>query len=254
MLGEFRTSLAPAGGQADGFGVDLAFDFAADFLPCSVVPCASTYTRLVAGAIFAESIRSIYHRTIHFSSAKVFMFWPILFGFVVTCLMFTFLLAIHEFSHVAVMKIYGITPERVVIGWPTVIRVKIGGVPHQFGLLPLFGYAYCEKILSNTTPRVRAIIALSGPVGSMLLGWVLLIYAPIGGGWICHTAGMASMMIAAMNLIPLPPMDGWHILTYVLSKKGVVVSDTMQRILLGMGIFVAILSVFVVQHIDAAFT
>lgn len=176
----------------------------------------------------------------------------ILFGVVVTSLLCFFLLILHEYGHVVAMMRYGIKTEYVVIGWPTIFRVRIGGLPHHVGIVPVFGYAYATDFIKASL-RTKAMIAIAGPIASLLLGLFLLgilFFTP--GNGLLSMAAWGSLILAGLNLVPLPPMDGWHAAKYWLSNRGVVVSEEVERNLFVAGIAFVWFTVLVASSLDAA--
>lgn len=181
--------------------------------------------------------------------AYILLLIVIVTGVAITSLMCVFLLVLHEWGHISAMLKFGIKPELVVIGWPTAFKCKVNGVPHHFGWFPVFGYTQSAGLLTITT-RKKAIIALAGPLTSLLLGLMLLPLAVVMQNWVIHLAGWGSLVIAVMNIVPLPPMDGWFIGKYLLEKKGIKLSENTERGLYVAGIAVACFSVFLLQEIN----
>lgn len=176
----------------------------------------------------------------------------ILFGVVVTSLLCFFLLVMHEYGHVAAMMRYGIKTEYVVIGWPTVARVRIGGLQHHIGLIPLFGYAYSTELM-KVSPRARLMIALAGPLASLLLGLFLFgVLSVTPDNWLLSMAAWGSLALAGLNIVPLPPMDGWHVVKYLLARRGGAVSEEMEHNLFVAGIAFVWLTVLVASSLDVA--
>lgn len=158
-----------------------------------------------------------------------------------------FLTLIHEYGHVVVCDALGIKVDKVVVGWPVVYRNESRGLKHEIGVIPVFGYVAAPSLVSRPV-QDRALLAAAGPLASILLGLVLLAVDWVFPVWLINVAGHGSLTLAAVNLIPLPPFDGWPICQYFLSKCGVEVSDKAQRVLMVAGAATIGLSVLVVDR------
>ncbi len=148
-----------------------------------------------------------------------------------TCVLFNLLLIFHELGHITAMSYYKIVPEYVAVGWPAMIKIRIQKVPYHIGILPFFGYAYSKALFQNNVPlNEAAVIALAGPVTSIILGSVMLFIDPTKGSLI-YNGGIVSLLIGVTNLIPLPPMDGWHIMRNLMHKNGLEIPDRHAKLL-----------------------
>jgi len=158
-----------------------------------------------------------------------------------------FLTLIHEYGHVAASDALKLKAEKVVIGWPVVFHVTIGGLPHGFGLLPVVGYLKVRGM--DKLPLVKcAFLAAAGPITSVLLGAVLLFFDWAYPSWLVGIAGHASLTLAALNIVPLPPFDGWPVCKYVLSRFGINVQDSTQQVLTFFGIAAVGLSILIIRN------
>jgi membrane-associated protease RseP (regulator of RpoE activity) len=147
---------------------------------------------------------------------------------------FSYLIVVHEYSHLAAFKLCKIKVDQVNIGNVPMFKVKIGGLVHQFGLFPMLGLTI-SKDYARASKKQRAFIAAFGPIGSILFGlflWVVDQYSP---GWATRIGARASIALGVWNLMPFPPMDGWVILEYWLEKRGIKVTDQMRQALFGVG-------------------
>lgn len=161
---------------------------------------------------------------------------------------FSFLLLIHEYGHLIVCQRENIKVSKVQVGAIPFLRFKMGGVVHEFGLLPVIGAVHCD--LKATSIEQHARIAAAGPVASVLLGVLLLgtgMLMPAEGRIdFVALAGEASLYLAALNLIPLPPMDGYPILALALKRRGVVISARAQKRLLAAGLAAVVVTTLAV--------
>lgn len=148
--------------------------------------------------------------------------------------MMTFILVMHEYGHCWAMNKVGIKPDEISVGTLTIFQVKIGGVPHKFGLFPIVGFVASAGYMSAGVSK-RAVVAGGGPLASVLLGVLFLAAGYVTQNWLIVICGQASLFLAVTNLIPLPPMDGWPLLEWALFKRGIVVREFTKRKLLAAG-------------------
>ena len=59
--------------------------------------------------------------------------------------------------------------------------------------------------------------------------------------WQTLVAAQGSILLAATNIIPLPPLDGWTIAEHFLKQRGFHIDDRNRKVLMGVGIFTIIL-------------
>lgn len=133
-----------------------------------------------------------------------------------------FSLIAHEMGHWVVLRRLSVP----VLEWwfglgPAICRV--GRV--RIGMLPIGASVYPDperyKLL---TARQRMAVALGGPAGSALYGLALLVASSrvdiaIGRQGL-EALAVANFMIALFNLIPVPPLDGFHLLEALLENIG----------------------------------
>lgn len=158
----------------------------------------------------------------------------IIFAVGVLWTMVVFLLVLHEYGHAWAMNKVGIKAEVIVIGSIKLFEFKIDGVVHRFGLLPLIGYVSSAGYLRATLDK-RAFIAAAGPMMSFAIGALFIFIGMATQTWLAVRFGSMSLFLCAFNLIPLPPLDGWPILEWVLFKRGIVVKEFTKRRLLAVG-------------------
>ncbi len=147
-----------------------------------------------------------------------------------------FLLAItvHEFSHAYMAYRFG-DPTAKNMG-----RLTLNPLPHLdiFGTIALFliGFGWAKPVMVNPhnlkNPRKDNLwIALGGPASNLLSALILgllfrvlePILSPIDFGQILMVmlllAVRLNIILAVFNLLPIPPLDGYHILEGVVSSE-----------------------------------
>jgi Zn-dependent protease len=118
---------------------------------------------------------------------------------------------VHEMGHA--------TAAIALFGKDSVSRVSVGVGPRVVWhgklvarLFPISGRTWVVE--RDLTPVQAAFISLAGPVASILLGLSMLLLAnhhdQIQGRQFLIVLGQINMAIAAMNLLPVPPLDGWR--------------------------------------------
>lgn len=106
---------------------------------------------------------------------------------------FGFLIAFHEAAHMLVSKLFGVRVDKFAIGFgPVFFSRKIGETNYELRILPLGGFVQChgENPESNVKRGFfslpwwkRALIALAGPVSSLLLGYLIMYVLLLVNGW-----------------------------------------------------------------------
>lgn len=156
----------------------------------------------------------------------------LLLGFGLIWFILTFLLVIHEYGHAWTMRRLGMRVDKIVIGTgPLLFSTK----QEEIRLLPFIGMAVSDDY-AKASLRDRAIAAAAGPVASILLGLFLLLAYWIVPSWATLIAAKGSLLLAAINLIPLPPFDGFTVVEAFLAKRGLRIDEGQRRQLFTIGI------------------
>ncbi len=145
--------------------------------------------------------------------------WP-LFGLDFTLVLLA-VIAFHEGGHWLAMRMFGY------------------GNPH-ITLLPLLGGV---TIGHENDPNAahRAWVALAGPLPGIILGWVLLGTMFTGNAQLSFdglalTGVIVLLFVNYLNVLPIPPLDGHHIVQAILPAQGAV----LQIILIVIGVAAAV--------------
>lgn len=133
-----------------------------------------------------------------------------------------FSLIAHEMGHWVVLRRLQVPVTQWWFGLgPSIF--KWGRV--HIGLFPIGASVVPEPTLyAKLSSRARMAVALGGPIGSALYGLSLLeaasrVSIPIGQHGL-EALAMANFMIALFNMIPIPPLDGFHLLDALLEHVG----------------------------------
>ena len=115
----------------------------------------------------------------------------------------------------------------------------------------LFGFGWAKPVVVNSRNlkhyrRDDILISLAGPVMNLLLAFVftgvaMLVSMP--NQWIALTVMYLISMnlnFALFNVLPVPPLDGFHVVTSLFVRKNYAVVDFLQKY----GYFLLILLVF----------
>lgn len=153
-----------------------------------------------------------------------------LLAIITTFLLFHLSIAAHEGGHIAIGASRGHRPDEVQIGWGVPFRFTIRGVPVRIGLFPMAGHAEFRELFecqrhSKRESRDKFLIATGGPLASAItaLGFFFLAGSDAdperSGLWTVF--GVINMLIAVMNLLPIPPLDGWRMIEAGLELRGI---------------------------------
>lgn len=158
--------------------------------------------------------------------------------------------ALHEAGHAIAAVRAGGRVNEVGIGFgPPLLRFRVRGMPVVVRALPLGGYANVDA--EQLPPRRRIPLLLAGPLANIAAGIPLLlafrrhpVEVPITGrragltgfvgtvvslaqaatrgpGSVARLAGSINVGLGMMNLLPVYPLDGGHVVMSVMEAQGV---------------------------------
>jgi len=106
---------------------------------------------------------------------------------------FGLLIGFHEAAHMLVSKLFGVKVNKFAIGFGTVIWSKLfGETTYELRLLPLGGFVQChgedpeskvERGFFSLPWYKRSLIALAGPIASLVLGFLIMYVLLLINGW-----------------------------------------------------------------------
>lgn len=158
--------------------------------------------------------------------------------------------AVHEAAHALAAVRGGGTVREVGLGLgPALLRARLRGLPLVIRALPLGGYAAVD--VERIPPRRRIGMLLAGPLTNILIGAPLLYtlrrhpavplgeegkavgltgavgtFAALfraagqGPGSLGRLAGAINVGLGLMNLMPIFPLDGGHVVTSLMEARG----------------------------------
>jgi membrane-associated protease RseP (regulator of RpoE activity) len=158
--------------------------------------------------------------------------------------------AVHEAAHAVAATRAGGRVREVGIGFgPVLLRTRIRSLPLSVRAFPLGGYAHID--VDEIPPRRRVPLLLAGPLTNIALGIPLLLAmrrhqvvtlgdfdrrvgltgaigtftalfhaAESGPGAVGRLAGAINVGLGVMNLMPIYPLDGGHIVNSLLEARG----------------------------------
>lgn len=134
-------------------------------------------------------------------------------------LVFTILLVlspllVHEMGHWAMLHRYGVRVQQYWLGLGPAI-LHIGSL--RIGMLPIGGAVVPDpEPFHALSARKRMLVALAGPVISLLYAlvlWSVWKWFPSEQGWKgLQGVSALSAWLAVINIIPVPPLDGFQAL------------------------------------------
>jgi Zn-dependent protease len=144
-------------------------------------------------------------------------------------------LLVHEAGHWMMMYRLRIPMEKITIGLGP--SVRLFGRLH-LALFPLGASVTPEPVRwAAASSRDRFRVAVAGPAMSFIFAFVFLglslTYPRIAAG----LTALATMhfAIGAINVLPVPPLDGWHILTELMASNNRALPQRASAIALRLG-------------------
>lgn len=170
--------------------------------------------------------------------------------FILACFLVLTPLLVHEAAHACLLARYGVKIKEVWLGLgPMLFRYKgfrIGMLPIGAALVPEGGQ------FKALPPASKMWVALAGPAASFLYGailWVVANHSPKAEE--LHLAllvplAYVNFVLAAVNILPLPPLDGYRAYSAWREMKGRPFSELQEKIavragngvIFGVGFFV----------------
>jgi membrane-associated protease RseP (regulator of RpoE activity) len=158
--------------------------------------------------------------------------------------------ALHEAAHAVAAARAGGRVREVGIGFgPVVLRTRVANLPISVRALPLGGYAHID--VDEVPPHRRVPLLLAGPLANIAVGIPLLLLfrrhpvvdlgeygrpvgltgaigtftalfraAEAGPGAVGRLAGAINVGLGVMNLMPVYPLDGGHVVNSILEARG----------------------------------
>jgi len=181
-----------------------------------------------------------------FTDPESYFIWVILVVFSVCC---------HEYAHALVAKLQG-DSTAADNGYLTINPIKQMGLTSMIALL-LIGITWGAVPVNPSRLRHKyshALVAVAGPLMNLLLFLIFTIAASvmyIKYGYmaegiqaslfrLCFTGGLLNIVLLVFNLVPVPPLDGWAILTYIFPHIHRLNTELRNGIIFGLFILVFI--------------
>ncbi len=172
--------------------------------------------------------------------------------FVLTLPILLIVITVHEFSHALVADRLG-DPTPRLAG-----RLTLNPVAHidpiGFLMLLIVRFGWAKPVPINPynfrNPRTGALlVSLAGPVSNFLFAWVVAIVfrtMPIGSDLLAQVLSYTifiNLALGVFNLIPIPPLDGSHVLEFFLPPHRYEIMQQLEQY----GFMILILIIFAGQ-------
>ncbi len=157
--------------------------------------------------------------------------------------------ALHEAAHALVAVWIGGRVREIGVGFgPTLARARVGSIPITVRALPAGGYAAVD--VAHLPPVRRIGMLLAGPLANIMAGLALSLglrqqpavalvrgrtvgvsgvvgtisalmqAAELGPGAVVRLAGAVNVGLGVMNLLPVYPLDGGHVVLSLMEARG----------------------------------
>lgn len=131
-------------------------------------------------------------------------------------------LYLHELGHYAALHRFGVPVMQYWIGlgpqWLKLGHVRLGIFPIGAAVVPQ------PDAFASLTPKQKCIVALAGPIASMCTGVIFLASwsatQPLEAFKPLLFCAALNFFIGLVNLLPIPPLDGFQALSSWLAYKG----------------------------------
>lgn len=146
-------------------------------------------------------------------------------------------LLVHEAGHWALLRRYAVPVHEIWLGLGPVLA-RIGRL--RIGMLPIGASLAPDAAAFEGLPaRQRVLVALAGPLASAIYASALLAGAryvdDVAGARGLEMLGQLNLLLAMANVLPIPPLDGWHAYAGLSQMCGHPFSDRSKRLAYRMG-------------------
>lgn len=116
----------------------------------------------------------------------------------------------HEACHALALLAVGVKVRVIQIGTPVIYRRGILAL----GLFPFYGGVVADAEDLTAVPKAAQVLYFAGgPAGNILLGIGSIFLGIFLNIYILKMLGLISLSIGIFNLFPVPPLDGYRLLT-----------------------------------------
>ena len=152
----------------------------------------------------------------------------------ITLIVFVFSLSVHEFAHALTATICGdATPRRQG-------RLTLNPVVHidllGFFCILVFGFGWAKPVEFNPnnfrfSKTFSLLTAAAGPLSNFILAILCMCFLSVLPGWaipmaihktltqILQAGAAVNVILGVFNFLPIPPLDGGHLLMVVFDEK-----------------------------------